>query len=128
MVEYADFEASHADAIMRICRDEGWPSLSTDRALTIRALTAPGVIAVVALEDGEVVGFVLVLSNGEETAYLSTLAVARGRRGSGVGRGLIAAAFERCDAPRMDLLSLPGSTGFYERLPHQEFRGFRLYR
>jgi predicted N-acetyltransferase YhbS len=48
-------------------------------------------------------------------------------RGQGVARSLVHAVFARSGASRLDLLAEPGSEGFYESLPHRDFRGFRIY-
>ena len=44
---------------------EGWPSLPDDPARALRILTAPGVTTVVAVIQGEVIGFAELFSDGE---------------------------------------------------------------
>jgi ribosomal protein S18 acetylase RimI-like enzyme len=126
-VEYLDFGAQHLDGVLRISDGEGWPSFSADPPRALDVLTAPGVVAVVAVEDAEVVGFARVLSDGAITSYLAELAVAPAHRGRGIGRRLIEEAFARCGTMRMDLLSEGESHRFYETFPHRTMPGFRIY-
>ena len=96
-----------------------------DRAL--RVLAAPGVTTVVAIDDGLVVGFAELFSDGELQAYLSNVAVDATRRGEGVGRRLVKEALQRAGGERIDLLSEDSSADFYRAFPHFEKPGFRLY-
>ncbi|HZS30960.1 MAG TPA: GNAT family N-acetyltransferase [Gaiellaceae bacterium] len=121
------FSEEHLPGVIRLCEDEGWPSFPTDPARALRALTAPGVTAVVAVEEGEVVGFAQMLTDGEIQAYLCDLAVAKGARRAGVGRALVEAAFARCGAERVDLLALEDSEDFYRSFRHRALPGYRIY-
>jgi ribosomal protein S18 acetylase RimI-like enzyme len=59
-----------------------------DAARTVRALrllTAPGVTTVVAVDNGNVVGFAELFSDGELQAFLTSIAVNRRFRGRGIG-------------------------------------------
>jgi GNAT superfamily N-acetyltransferase len=111
--------------IIAICEAEGWPSLPADPERAHRILTNPGVTSYVAIDDGDVIGFATLLSDGEVQAYLASMAVVATRRGQGVGTQLIREAFAACGAERVDLLS--SADGFYERLLHTRLPGFRLY-
>ena len=126
-MEIVDFAAEHLPGVLRLTEAEGWPSFGADPARALRVLTAPGVRAVVTLDEDEVVGFARALTDGELSAYLAELAVAPEYRGRGVGRRLVAAVLARCGAIRLDLLAEDGSEGFYERLPHRRKPGFRVY-
>ena len=59
------FRADHLDGVLALCVAEGWDSLPADRARAVRLLTAPGVTTVVAIDDGNVVGFAELFSDGE---------------------------------------------------------------
>ena len=111
---------------MSLCRAEGWPSLSIDPSRTLAALTAPGVISVVALADGEVVGFLQLLSDGVTRGYIPAMAVARSKRRAGVGRKLVEEAFVRSGLGRFDLLT-EEAEDFYRSFEHRQFAGFRIY-
>ena len=126
-VRYVAFGHEHLGPVVTLCEAENWPSLPADRGRAERALRAPGVTTVVAVEDGDVVGFATMLSDGEIQAYLSLLVVAPGRRRQGVGRGLVAATFARAGGIRVDLLAEPGAEGFYEAMQHRTRAGYRLY-
>jgi ribosomal protein S18 acetylase RimI-like enzyme len=127
VLNYADFLREHLDGVVAICREEGWPSYATDREITWRALTAPGVSAVVALEDSKVVGFAYLQSDGVIQAHLTLVAVARACRRKGIGRRPIEEAFARSGAQRIDLVSTEGADDFYRSFRHRAFPGFRIY-
>jgi ribosomal protein S18 acetylase RimI-like enzyme len=123
----APFVPQHLDGVLALCVTEGWPSLPADPVRALRALTAPGVTTVVALDGADVVGFAQLMSDGEIQAYLALLAVRADRRRSGLGRALVAEAVRLAGGQRVDLLSDDDAAAFYERLPHRRKHGFRLY-
>jgi ribosomal protein S18 acetylase RimI-like enzyme len=120
------FSSRHLDGVVQLCVAEGWPSWTHES--TAQAFAAPGVIAVVAEEDGEVLGVAELLTDGQLTAYLGMLVVAERARRRGIGRALIDDLFERSGLRRMDLLSEEGAIPFYESMPNKAKPGFRLYR
>lgn len=126
-MEYVPFERQHLDGVIRLCEAEGWQSYLADPERTFSALSSPGVVTVVAVDEGQVVGFAQVLTDGAIRAYLADLAVASERRGSGIGRQLVRVAFSRIRAVYMDLLSTADAEGFYQRLRHHRLPGFRIY-
>jgi len=119
------FESRHVEGVVRLCQAEGWPSWTATAVQD--AFSAPGVVAVVAEADGEVVGAAQLLTDGTVIAYLGLLVVAESARREGIGRALVEELFERSELQRMDLLSEEGSTQFYESLPHRAKPGYRLY-
>lgn len=125
-VRYEPFAAAHLETILGLCETQGWPSLPADPARAQRALTAPGVTTVVAVDADEVIGFATFLSDGQIDSYLSALLVAAPRRRQGVGEALLHAGHRRTGAARVDLLADPGAEAFYARIPHRRFAGFRL--
>jgi len=126
-MEYVAFSELHLPGVLRLCEAEGWPSLPDDPARAARALTGPGVITVVAIDDGDVVGFARMLTDGESQAYLCEMAVATAARGHGIGRKLIEHAFARSGAQRVDLLALEESDDFYRAFRHRTMPGYRIY-
>jgi predicted N-acetyltransferase YhbS len=126
-MEFVAFSEDHLPGVLRLCEAEGWRSFPADPARAVRALTAPGVVAVVAVEDGEVVGFAQLLTDGEIQAYLCGVAVATTARGGGVGTKLVEEAFARSGAQRVDLLALDESEGFYRSFGHRAMPGYRIY-
>ena len=127
MTGLVPFAPEHLDGVLALCVAEGWPSLPADPVRALRALTAPGVTTVVAVEGADVVGFAQLMSDGEVQAYLALLAVRADRRNAGLGRSLVFDALRRAGGQRVDLLAEDGSVAFYERLPHRRKHGFRLY-
>ena len=126
-VEIVPFIEEHLDGVIRLCNAEGWPSFPGDPERAIRVLTAPGVTTVIALDDGEIVGFAELFSDGELQAFLANLAVDKRFRGRGTGRALVAEALRLAGGERIDLLSEDEAAGFYESFPNFKKPGFRLY-
>jgi len=124
-MELRPYERRDLPGIIAICEAEGWPSLPADAERAHRILTNPGVTTFVAVDAGDVVGFVSLMSDGEVQAYLATMAVVATSRGQGIGTRLVRKAFAVCGAERLDLLS--SADGFYDRLIHTRLPGYRLY-
>ena len=111
---------------MRLCAQENWPSFPEDPARAHRALTAPGVTTVVAVDAGTLAGFAQMQSDGEIQAHLSVIAVDPAFRRRGIARELIAQALRWAGGKRVDLIT-DGGEDFYAQLPHVRLSGFRLY-
>jgi ribosomal protein S18 acetylase RimI-like enzyme len=126
-MEIHPFRPEHLDGVLTLCVAEGWPNLPEDPVRALRLLTAPGVTTVVAVVEGEVVGFAELFSDGELQAYLASAAVDARFRSRGIGRALVEASLRMAGGSRIDLLSEEASVGFYESLPHFRKPGFRLY-
>jgi ribosomal protein S18 acetylase RimI-like enzyme len=90
-------------------------------------LTAPGVTTVIAMDNGQVIGFAELFSDGELQAFLANLAVDDRFRGRGTGRALVVEALRLAGGERIDLLSEDGAVGFYGGFPNFQKPGFRLY-
>jgi ribonuclease HI len=126
-VRYVDFRKEHLDGVIALCADEGWPSFPEDPPRALRALTAPGVRTVVAIDEDVIVGFAYGQGDGEIEAHLSNLVVTKSHRHRGIARRLVEEVFARTGGTRMDLLAEPGSEAFYESFEHRELRGFRIW-
>ena len=126
MHHLVSFSPVHTEGVVALATAEGWPSWTRERVE--RALTAPGVVAVVAVDDaGEVVGVAEMLTDGAVMAYLGVLVVAEHARGRGIGRELMLEAARRTGLARFDLLSEDDALGFYESFPHKRKPGVRIY-
>ena len=126
-LRYVDFRREHLEGVIALCEDEGWPSFPEDPARAQRALTAPGVKTVVAIEDDVLVGFAYGHGDGEIQAHLTLLVVTKSHRRRGIARRLVEEVFRRTGGMRMDLLAEPGSEAFYQSFEHKESRGFRIW-
>lgn len=126
MPAVSPFAPDDAGAVAELCRAEGW-DFWDDRGAVARALTAPGVITLVARESDAVVGAVQVITDGEINWIIGMLIVAPAHRGKGIGTGLVEAAFAASGARRLDLLTEDTGPRFYRRLEGREMVGFRLY-
>lgn len=126
-VKYVLFEEEYVEDIVALSAAEGWTSLSRDRAEVLRALTAPGVVTVVAIDEGKVVGFAQAMSDGVIQAFLSLLIVDAGHRKQHIGRRLVEEAFRLCGGERMDLMAEDAAEGFYQTFVHQRIPGYRIY-
>jgi ribosomal protein S18 acetylase RimI-like enzyme len=124
-VHVRPYERRDLSAVLCLHEGEGWPSLPGDPERAHRTLTNPGVTAQVAEDDGAVVGFAYLLSDGEHQAYLANLVVDPSRRSQGIGTALVRSAFLASGAERLDLLS--ESDAFYETFAHRRLPGFRLF-
>jgi len=124
--EHVPYERAHLDGVIALCVAEGWPNFPEDPERAHRTLTAPGVTTVVALDGDRVVGFAQVQSDGEIQAHLSSIAVDRSLRRSGVGRELVARAFALAGGIRIDLIT-DSAEDFYEAFAHRRKEGFRIY-
>ena len=126
-IEYVPVEHAHLAGVVELFDAEGWSAYARDPAITWRALTAPGSVALVAVEDGALVGIVQMLSDGVIQAFMTVLIVAPDCRRRGVGRRLVEEAFARCGAKRVDLSTDDDAGDFYRAFRHHELRSFRIY-
>jgi ribosomal protein S18 acetylase RimI-like enzyme len=125
-MEIRCYRESDLPAIIALCESEGWPSFPESPSRAHRALTAPGVTTMVAIEDGTLAGFAQLQSDGEIQAHLSLIAVHPGHRRKGIARRLIEEALRAAGGQRIDLVT-DSAEGFYDALPRIRMTGFRLY-
>jgi ribosomal protein S18 acetylase RimI-like enzyme len=120
------YSALDLPGVLRLCAFENWPSFREDQARAHRALTAPGVTTMVAVEGERLLGFAQLQSDGEVQAHLSLIAVDPATRRKGVARQLIEHALQTAGGLRIDLVT-DTAEGFYASLPHFRMNGYRLY-
>jgi ribosomal protein S18 acetylase RimI-like enzyme len=126
-MEIVAYETRHLDAVVGLCKAEGWTSFSGNRDRAGRAMTGPGVTALVAVDEERVLGFSQAVGDGAFGGYLCMLLVAEDTRGRGVGKALVERTLVESGVLRLDLLSSDRAMPLYERFPHIRIPGFRLY-
>ncbi|MDE3132848.1 MAG: GNAT family N-acetyltransferase [Acidobacteriota bacterium] len=126
LVSIEPFARAHLDGLIALVVAEGWAEYADHLERTHDALTAPGVTALVAIADGDVVGAIQVQSDGLIQAHLSMLLIAPSMRGLGLGSRLLREGLERAGGVQLDIRTR--TEGYYERLGASRSLGFRLRR
>ena len=120
------FENAHLDGLVALVVAEGWSEYAVDVERTSRALIAPGVTTLVAIDDGRVVGAIQVQSDGVIQAHVSMLLVDPNWRGRQLGFRLLREGFDRAGGLQLDIRTR--TEGYYERFGASRSLGFRLTR
>jgi ribosomal protein S18 acetylase RimI-like enzyme len=126
-MEIVRFQPRHLDALLALCKSEGWITFAANPERARRAMTNPGVTALVAVEEERAVGFAQAVGDGCFGGYLCMLLVEPAARGRGIGKALVEATMVESGVLRLDLLSSDKAMPLYERFPHNKIPGFRLY-
>jgi ribosomal protein S18 acetylase RimI-like enzyme len=128
-VEIVSYEPRFLDALLSLCKQEGWISFAANPERAGRAMTGPGVTALVAVEGTaqQALGFSQAVGDGCFGGYLCMLLVDPEARGRGIGKALIERTLVESGVLRLDLLSSDRAMSLYERFPHNKIPGFRLY-
>lgn len=124
--------AGDSEAVAELLAQLGYPARPTQvTARLARMLAEPGQSALVATEQGRVVGLATVivrhvLVDDAPFARLAALVVAEGERGRGVGRALVAAAEQIARTAGCSLMEVtsgdhrPAAHAFYRALGFEE--------
>jgi ribosomal protein S18 acetylase RimI-like enzyme len=137
-VRITAYEPEHLDQILALCKAEDWTTFAGSRDRAARAMSNPGVTALVAVDDDDegegepggeerVLGFSQAVGDGAFGGYLCMLLVAEDSRGRGIGKALVERTLVESGVLRLDLLSSEGAISLYERFPHNRIPGFRIY-
>lgn len=121
------YSREYLDPIIGMCERISLAVSLSDPDRAHRAMSAPGAVALVAVEDDDLLGFSHSITDGALQASLSMLLVSPDHQRRGIASALIEATMERSGAIRLDLVSSEVAEPLYRTFSFRRHPGYRLY-
>ncbi|ELK48862.1 GNAT family N-acetyltransferase [Halobacillus sp. ACCC02827] len=123
-IQVRSFLEHDIDAVQQLNEKENWKVL-VDRAEETLCSWLNSEPALVAVSDGEVIGYLRGLTDGTMTLYICELLVKEEYRNNGVAQQLLRTAHECYPETRMEMLATESSASYYTGQGFRNFAGFR---
>ena len=116
LMDVREIQPSEIEPARRLLEASGW-SHRVSNPDDFRELVSRSQRALVAVQDGEVIGFLRALTDGMANGYISMLVVAEQHRHQGIGRALVRAVMGDDRGMTWVLRAARGGVGrFYEKI------------
>lgn len=126
-MEVVAYQRAHLEPLLALAAGVAFSTLVEDPERAHRALSGPGSVTLVAIDEGEPIGFAHTITDGEIQAYLCRLLVSPAHQRRGVGRALVDESLARSGAIRMDLLTTEEGEPLYRSYRHERIPGYRIF-